>query len=57
DLADFCYKCSDYYHPQDERTLLWNDPVLKIEWPDVEPRILSEKDKRGVTLENAEVYS
>lgn len=56
DSADFVYKCTDYYVPSDERTLLWNDPALKIEWPDIEPRILSEKDRRGVPLSQAEVF-
>lgn len=56
DSADFVYKCTDYYVPTDERTLLWNDPSLKIEWPDIEPRILSEKDQRGIPLSHAEVY-
>ena len=41
----------------DERTLLWNDPELKLEWPEIEPEILSEKDRRGILLRDAEVYS
>ena len=49
DTADFLYKCSDYYHPETEKTLLWNDPDLGIEWPVGDP-ILSEKDLRGVRL-------
>ena len=56
DSADFCYKCTDYYVPTDERTLLWNDPALTIKWPAVEPYILSEKDRRGIPLCSAEVY-
>ena len=56
DSADFCYKCTDYYVPTDERTLLWNDPALQIEWPAVEPFILSEKDRHGIPLRDAEVY-
>ena len=56
DSADFCYKCTEYYNPAHERTLLWNDPVLEIDWPDVEPRILSAKDERGIPLRDAEVY-
>lgn len=55
--ADFCYKCTDYYIPADERTLLWNDPDLRIDWPQIEPRILSDKDRRGIPLREAEVYS
>ena len=43
DTADFEYKCTDYYDPSDERTILWNDPDLGIRWPINNP-ILSEKD-------------
>lgn len=47
DIADFEYKCTDYYTPGHEGCLLWNDPELGIEWPiDFEP-LLSEKDKLG----------
>lgn len=35
DVAEFCYKCTDYYHPKDEGGLAWNDPMLAIEWPDI----------------------
>lgn len=46
DLADFVYKCSDYYHPQSETGILWNDPEIGIEWPAEIKRdiVLSEKD-------------
>lgn len=56
DVADFAYKCTEFYNPQDERTLLWNDPALGIDWPAIEPRILSAKDERGVPLSAADVY-
>jgi dTDP-4-dehydrorhamnose 3,5-epimerase len=56
ETADFCYKCTEFYDPADERTLLWNDPALGIEWPQLEPRILSAKDQRGIPLANAEVF-
>ncbi|KAA3667400.1 MULTISPECIES: dTDP-4-dehydrorhamnose 3,5-epimerase [Pectobacterium] len=46
DIADFEYKCTDYYDPSDEGCLLWNDPELDIEWPISAP-LLSEKDKLG----------
>ncbi|GKW23609.1 dTDP-4-dehydrorhamnose 3,5-epimerase [Pectobacterium carotovorum subsp. carotovorum] len=46
DIADFEYKCTDYYDPSDEGCLLWNDPELGIEWPIADP-LLSEKDKLG----------
>jgi dTDP-4-dehydrorhamnose 3,5-epimerase len=41
--ADFEYKCTDYYHPDDEGSIRWNDPDLAIQWP-VEQPILSDKD-------------
>lgn len=44
------YKCSAYYSPEDERTLLWSDPAVGIEWPVSDP-VLSDKDRAGVTLE------
>lgn len=56
DFADFAYKCTTFYNPADERTLLWSDPELKIAWPTIEPRILSTKDERGVPLRDAETY-
>ncbi|MEQ9859655.1 dTDP-4-dehydrorhamnose 3,5-epimerase [Pectobacterium cacticida] len=46
DVADFEYKCTDYYNPADEGCLLWNDPDIGIEWPISSP-LLSEKDKLG----------
>lgn len=35
DVAEFCYKCDDFYHPNDEGGLAWNDPKIGIEWPEV----------------------
>lgn len=49
DEAVVHYKCTELYHPASERTLLWNDPVLGIEWPAVSP-VLSEKDAAGQLL-------
>ncbi|MCL6331921.1 dTDP-4-dehydrorhamnose 3,5-epimerase [Pectobacterium carotovorum subsp. carotovorum] len=46
DVADFEYKCTDYYNPANEGCLLWNDPDVGIEWPITNP-LLSEKDKLG----------
>ena len=57
DSAEFLYKTTDYWAPEYERCIAWNDPAIGIEWPvDVEP-ILSEKDKRGVMLADAEVFA
>lgn len=47
--ADFVYKCTDYYHPQSERGIIWNDPEVGIAWPQVEV-ILSDKDARSPRL-------
>ena len=45
DYAEFAYKCDDLYHPEDEGGIMWNDPAIGIEWPEVGEIILSEKDK------------
>lgn len=50
DYAEFCYKVTDFYHPNDEGGLMWNDPDIAVEWPmpegmTAEDLILSEKDK------------
>ncbi len=47
DYAEFCYKVTDFYHPNDEGGLIWNDPDLGVEWPreGITEVILSEKDK------------
>ncbi|MHA3025191.1 dTDP-4-dehydrorhamnose 3,5-epimerase [Chromohalobacter israelensis] len=51
--ADFQYKCTDYYYPQDETGLLWNDPDVGIDWPIESPQ-LSTKDQRLPTLRQLE---
>ena len=54
--ADFLYKTTDYYAPQFERSILWNDPNIGIQWPlNKEPR-LSIKDKASLLLEQADTY-
>jgi dTDP-4-dehydrorhamnose 3,5-epimerase len=50
ETADFIYKCTDYYHPESEQGILWNDPNIGIEWPIADVQ-LSDKDKRNVVLE------
>jgi dTDP-4-dehydrorhamnose 3,5-epimerase len=49
ETALFAYKCTDFYAPEDEGTILWNDPDVGIEWPVDEP-LVSEKDARGSRL-------
>ena len=56
EIADFLYKTTDYYAPQYERCIMWDDAGLSIDWPiDGEP-ILSNKDLQGSSLQNAEVF-
>jgi dTDP-4-dehydrorhamnose 3,5-epimerase len=56
--AEVLYKTTEYYAPQWERTLLWNDPALGIDWPlvDGRPPILSAKDAQGKPLSESETY-
>lgn len=56
--AEILYKATDYYAPQWERSLLWSDPALGIDWHLLNggPPTLSEKDGKGVLLSDAEVY-
>jgi dTDP-4-dehydrorhamnose 3,5-epimerase len=56
DSADFLYKATDYYAPEFERTILWNDPDLGIEWPMIGEPTLSSKDAAGSTFRDAEVF-
>jgi dTDP-4-dehydrorhamnose 3,5-epimerase len=54
--AEVLYKATEFYAPQHERTILWNEPALQIEWPHHNRAILSSKDLAGLTLEYAAVY-
>jgi len=53
DTAEFCYKCTDFYHPNDEGGIAWDDPEVGIRWP-VEGNnlILSDKDKNWMSLKD-----
>lgn len=57
DFADFLYKTTNYYAPDHERSLLWNDPEIGIDWPLIGQPILSGKDQAGKSLGEAEVFT
>jgi len=56
DDAEFLYKTTDYYSPQFERSLLWNDPAIGIQWPIDDAPTLAAKDAAAATLHQAEVF-
>ncbi len=55
--AQVLYKATDYYAPEHERTVAWNDPDLKIEWALIGEPIVSAKDQRGLALRDAETFA
>ncbi|QYY32305.1 dTDP-4-dehydrorhamnose 3,5-epimerase [Cupriavidus pinatubonensis] len=55
DYAEFLYKTTDYWYPEFERSIVWNDPMLGIEWPVTEP-LLAAKDAAGQRFEVAELF-
>ena len=55
DSAEFSYLCDDLYHPEDEGGIIWNDPGIGIDWPDVGPLTLSEKDQNRPTLRESRI--
>ena len=58
DVVGFAYKVTDYYSPAGERTIAWNDPDIAIPWPvSAADAILSDKDRKGATLREAEVFA
>ena len=55
ETAEFAYKCDDFYHPEDEGGVMWNDKDIGVEWPiDIEP-ILSEKDTKYLSLKESKI--
>lgn len=56
EYAEFLYKTTNYYAPKFERSLLWNDPDLSVNWPINSLPILSQKDAAATLLKNAEIY-
>jgi dTDP-4-dehydrorhamnose 3,5-epimerase len=57
DAAEVLYKTTDYYLPEDERCLIWNDPDVGIDWPKDGAPILSAKDRLGLPLSKAEIFA
>lgn len=56
DNADFLYKTTEYYSPENERCIIWNDAELNIDWPEnIEPQ-LSAKDEKGIRFADADVF-
>ena len=55
--AEFVYKCTELYHPEDEGGIAWNDPEIAIEWPiqNLDELALSEKDKKWKSIENTNI--
>ncbi|EMC3649624.1 dTDP-4-dehydrorhamnose 3,5-epimerase [Citrobacter braakii] len=56
DTAQFVYKATNYYAPQSERCIIWNDPQIDIKWPATSQIQLSAKDEKGLLLSDAETY-
>jgi dTDP-4-dehydrorhamnose 3,5-epimerase len=54
--AEVLYKASGYYAPQWERTLIWNDPALNIQWPEGPSPVISSKDAAGLPLSQADLF-
>lgn len=52
DIAEFCYKCTDFYHPGDEGGLAWNDPEIGIEWPTLTGEYKGTASGEGYALED-----
>lgn len=56
DMAEFAYKCDDFYHPEEEGGLMYNDAEISIEWPEIDCEYtLSEKDQKHPTLKEAKI--
>lgn len=56
DVAEFLYRTTDFWAPEHERCIIWNDPDINIQWPLAGQPILSEKDAKGLLLREAELY-
>jgi dTDP-4-dehydrorhamnose 3,5-epimerase len=56
EVAEVLYKTTDYWHPEFERSIIWNDPKLAIEWPLSGEPVLAKKDAAGLTFDEAEKF-
>lgn len=56
ETAEFLYKTTDYWYPEHERSIIWNDTALNIVWPNIETPILSAKDADGKSFSTAELF-
>lgn len=52
DVAEFCYKCTDFYHPEDEGGIAWNDPTIDIKWPQIVGEYKGNASVDGYTMED-----
>jgi dTDP-4-dehydrorhamnose 3,5-epimerase len=57
DTAEVLYKATDYYAPEHERCIAWNDPAIGIKWPVDGAPVLSTKDRQGVSLDEAQHFA
>lgn len=55
DYAEFAYKCDEFYHPEDEGGIIWNDKDIDVQWPLTQELKLSEKDKNNPTLAECKI--
>ena len=55
DKATFTYKCDDFYHPEDEGGIIWNDPDINVAWPTLDDVVLSEKDGKLPRFKDAKI--
>lgn len=56
DFAEFLYKATDFYAPEHERCIVWNDPEIAVAWPLQSEPMLSQKDQQGVEFKDAEFF-
>ena len=56
DTSEFLYKTTDYYSPESEHCIAWNDPIIGIDWPIIDDLLLSSKDRQGLLLKDSNVF-